>query len=257
MMHRTALVTGGARGIGLGISRELAGEGLRLALCGVRPPDQVAPVLEELGRLGPGVRYYQADVSRPADRHRMLEAIRSDFGCLHVLVNNAGIAPRERRDILEATETSFQEVLGVNLQGPYFLTQAAARWMVEQQAREAEFEGCIVFVTSMSATVASVNRGEYCISKSGLAMAARLWAVRLSEYGIPVYEVRPGIIETDMTAGVKEKYDRMIAQGLLLQPRWGTPADVGKAVAALASGRFGYSTGQVVMVDGGLTVPRL
>lgn len=256
-MKRIALVTGGARGIGLGIARELAASGFDLALCGVRAPDQVDLVLEELRGLGVTARYYRADVSSADERRTLLEGIRRDWGALHVLVNNAGIAPRERRDLLEAGEASFEEVLQVNLQGPYFLTQAVARWMVEQRDSDPAFTGCIVFVTSVSATLASVNRGEYCISKAGLAMAAQLWAVRLAPCGIPVYEVRPGIVETDMTAGVKEKYDRMIEQGLLLQPRWGTSEDVGKVVAALAVGRFGYSTGQVVMVDGGMTVGRL
>ncbi|GAB4116151.1 MAG: 3-ketoacyl-ACP reductase [Acidobacteriota bacterium] len=256
-MKRVALVTGGARGIGLGISRRLAGQGFDLALCGVREPAQVEPVLRELAETGIEVRYYQADLGEADQRHRLVEAVRRDFGRLNVLVNNAGIAPRQRLDILEATEESYQEVLRVNLQGPYFLTQAAARWMVEQKSADPSFEAAVVFITSVSAALASINRGEYCISKAGLAMAVQLWAVRLGEYGIPVFEVRPGIIQTDMTAGVKEKYDRLIQQGLLLQPRWGQPDDVGKVVAALVTGQFGYSTGQVVMVDGGMTVPRL
>lgn len=256
-MKRVALVTGGGRGIGLGISRRLAAEGFDLALCGIRDPDRLEPVLQELRGNGIEVRYYRADLAEAAQRHRLLESVRRDFGRLNVLVNNAGIAPRQRLDILNATEESYEEVLRVNLQGPYFLTQAAARWMLEQKSADPSCEAAVVFITSVSAALASVNRGEYCISKAGLAMAVQLWAVRLGEYGIPVFEVRPGIIQTDMTAGVKEKYDRLIQQGLLLQPRWGQPDDVGKVVAALVTGRFGYSTGQVVMVDGGMTVPRL
>ncbi|MBA2482182.1 MAG: SDR family oxidoreductase, partial [Planctomycetes bacterium] len=143
------------------------------------------------------------------------------------------------------------------LKGPYFLTQLAARWMREQRAADAAFAGCVINVSSVSATVASVNRGDYCISKAGIGMATQLWAARLAEFGLPVYEVRPGVIKTDMTAGVVEKYDKLISGGLLLQPRWGTPEDVGKAVLMLARGDLPYSTGQVIMVDGGLTAQRL
>jgi len=183
--------------------------------------------------------------------------VRDHFGRLNVLVNNAGIAPRVRADILEATEESFEEVMRVNLQGPYFLTQSVARWMIEQRRADPKFRGCIINISSISATVASTNRGEYCVSKAGLSMATRLWAVRLGEFGIPVYEVRPGITRTDMTAGAREKYDRYIAEGRLLQPRWGLPDDVGRAVAALVRGDFPYSTGQAFVVDGGYTLQRL
>jgi 3-oxoacyl-[acyl-carrier protein] reductase len=176
---------------------------------------------------------------------------------LHVLVNNAGVAPKVRADILEASEESFERLIKINLQGPYFLTQAVANWMVSQKNADPAFEGCIVNISSISASVASPNRGEYCISKAGISMATKLWAVRLSEFGIPVYEVRPGIIKTDMTAAVQAKYDALIAEGLLLQPRWGLPEDVGRAVAMLVRGDMAYSTGQVFVVDGGLTVERL
>ena len=192
-----------------------------------------------------------------ADRARALAVIRERFGRLNVLVNNAGVAPLVRADILDATEESFERVLRINLQGPYFLTQATARWFIEQKQADPGFRGCVVNVSSISATVASPTRGEYCISKAGLSMSTLLWAVRLAEFGIPVYEVRPGVTATDMTTAVKEKYDRLIAQGLCLQARWGTPEDVGKAVTMLARGDLPYSTGQVVMVDGGLTVQRL
>jgi len=239
-MKRIALVTGGTRGIGLGIARALQKDGFEIAACGMRPTCE-----------HPDFFYTQCDVSDRAARARMLAAIREKFGRLDVLVNNAGIAPKVRADILDATEESFETLVRTNLQGPYFLTQSVAKWMIEQK------RGCIINVSSISATVASVNRGDYCISKAGVAMATQLWATRLGEFGIPVYEVRPGIIETDMTAGVKEKYDKLIAGGLLVQPRWGLPDDVGKAVAALTRGDFPYSTGQVVMVDGGLTVHRL
>ncbi len=174
-----------------------------------------------------------------------------------MLVNNAGVAPSTRADILEATEESFDRVLSINLRGPYFLTQACANWMVQQKQADAAFRGCIVNISSISASVASVNRGDYCISKAGVSMATQLWAARLGEFDIPVYEVRPGIIKTDMTAAVQSKYDRLLAEGLAVQRRWGTPEDVGRAVAALVRGDFPYSTAQVVMVDGGLTLPRL
>jgi NAD(P)-dependent dehydrogenase (short-subunit alcohol dehydrogenase family) len=187
----------------------------------------------------------------------MLDAIRQRFGALHVLVNNAGVAPKVRADILDATEDSFEHLIRTNLQGPYFLTQSVAKWMIEQKKAHAAWQGCIVNVSSISATVASVNRGDYCISKAGVAMASQLWAARLGEFEIPVYEVRPGIIKTDMTAAVTAKYDKLLAEGLAIQRRWGTPEDVGKVVAALARGDLPYSTGAVLMVDGGLTVQRL
>lgn len=250
-------VTGGTRGIGLGCARHLAGLGYDLALNGMRPAEAVQQVIDELSSSGRKVIYCQGDVGSAADRSRMLEQVRQQLGRLDVLVNNAGVAPRERKDILEATEESFDFVVGTNLKGTYFLTQAAARWMVEQKQANPSFAGCIVNVSSISATVVSVNRGEYCVAKAGLSMATQLFAARLGEYGIPVYEVRPGVIQTDMTAGVTEKYDRLIEDGLCVTPRWGFPDDVGKAVAALAKGDFPYSTGQVIMVDGGLTIPRL
>jgi 3-oxoacyl-[acyl-carrier protein] reductase len=256
-MRRVVLVTGGTRGIGLGIARSLAAEGLDLALCGMRSEPEVQPVLGELLATGARVAYIRADVGDQAARSGLLENIRETFGCLHALVNNAGVAPSERRDLLEASEESFERVMRVNLQGPYFLTQAVARWMVDQRSADPGFSGCIVNVSSVSATVASTNRGEYCVSKAGVAMATALWAARLAEFGIGVYEVRPGIIATDMTAGVRAKYDAMIAQGVFPQARWGTPEDVGKAVAMLIRGDLGYSTGQVIFVDGGFSLQRL
>jgi NAD(P)-dependent dehydrogenase (short-subunit alcohol dehydrogenase family) len=256
-MKRVALVTGGMRGIGLGIAQCLAAEQLDLAVCGMRDEAAVADTTRALARLGADVLYVRADVGDAAARRRLLEAIQGRFHRLDVLVNNAGVAPQVRTDILEATEESFEEVLRTNLRGPYFLTQACANWMIAEKKSDPAFRGCIVNVSSMSATVASVRRGEYCISKAGMSMATQLWAVRLGEYGIPVYEIRPGLIKTDMTACVREKYDKLLGEGLALQGRWGMPEDVGKAVAALVRGDFAYSTGQVISVDGGLTVPRL
>lgn len=254
---RVALITGGTRGIGLGIARCLAAAEFRLALVGRKSADDVRETLDKLGALGAEVAYFSADLARIEGHEDLLDAVRERFGALHVLVNNAGIAPPERRDILEATAGSFDLTLAVNLRGPYFLTQKAAHWMIAQRQADPDFRGAVVFITSVSAVAASVNRGEYCISKAGLSMAARLWAVRLAEFDISVFEVRPGIIATDMTAGVQEKYDRLIAEGLLLQRRWGLPEDVGRAVRALVNGEFPYSTGQIFTVDGGMLVERL
>ncbi|HKJ66865.1 MAG TPA: 3-ketoacyl-ACP reductase [bacterium] len=256
-MGKVALITGGTRGIGYGIAGQLAAEGYDLVLNGVRESAQVQTALEQLRSAGSDVIYCRGDVSDAGDREAILAKIRERSGALHLLVNNAGVAPLERNDILNATQESFERVLGINLQGPYFLTQSVANWMIEQQRSAEDFDGCIVFITSISATVASTDRGEYCLSKAGLSMAAKLWAVRMSEFGIPVYEVSPGIIRSDMTAGVREKYDRLIAEGLMLQSRWGEPKDVGKVVASLARGDFAYSTGQTIQVDGGMTIQRL
>lgn len=256
-LKKVALVTGGARGIGLGIATALAREGCDLALCGMREESAVADTLAALRKFGVDVFYCRADVSISAERTHLLDKIKERFGRLNVLVNNAGVAPQVRADLLDASEESFERVLRTNLQGPYFLTQAAARWMVEQRAKGQSFTGCIINVSSVSAAAASVNRGEYCISKAGVSMATQLWAVRLGEFQIPVYEIRPGIIQTDMTAGVKEKYDRLIAGGLLVESRWGLPEDVGKVAATLVRGDLPYATGQVIAVDGGLSIKRL
>ncbi|MDX2072661.1 MAG: 3-ketoacyl-ACP reductase [Haliscomenobacter sp.] len=256
-MAKVALVTGGSRGIGLGIVTQLASQGFNIAINGVRPQEGVTEVLESIKALGVEVIYCQGNVALSADRAKILQEVKDHYGQLNILVNNAGIAPRERRDVLSTSETSFDEVLDTNLKSCYFLTQAAANWMIEQKAAQPDFSASIINISSISATVASVNRGEYCVSKAGISMVTQLFAVRLGEYNIPVYEVRPGVIATDMTAGVKEKYDNLIGGGLCVQPRWGTPEDVGKAVGALAAGGFPYSTGQVFMVDGGLTLSRL
>lgn len=256
-MKQVALVTGGSRGIGLGIVRQLANAGFDLAINGVRPEESVREVIESIKSIGSEVIYCQGNIALSEDRQKIVQKVKAHFGRLNILVNNAGIAPKERKDILEASEESFDEVLSVNLKGNYFLTQQAANWMITQKQADPEFWACIINVSSISATVASVNRGEYCISKAGISMATQLFAVRLGEFNLPVYEVRPGVIDTDMTSGVKEKYDNLIANGLCIQPRWGQPEDVGKVVGALASGHFAYSTGQVFMVDGGLTIPRL
>lgn len=254
-MQRVALITGGSRGIGAGIARALVEDGFAVAITGRRTEEQVLPFLSELRSIQPEAIYLAADVADAEARSRLLESVRQRFGRLDVLVNNAGIAPRVRADILEETEESYDEVLGTNLKGPFFLTQQAARWMMQQD--KSATHRAIINVSSISATVASVNRASYCVSKAGVAMATSLWAVRLAEYGIGVYEIRPGIVATDMTSVVQAKYDSLIASGLLLEKRWGTPEDIGRAARMLARGDLAYSTGAVLMLDGGLTVARL
>lgn len=256
-MSKLAFITGGTRGIGLGIAMELAKGGFDLALNGLREEAQVKQVLVELSKYGVEVAYFKGDISKSADRSKMVETIINRFGKINILINNAGIAPLERKDILDATEQSFENVLNVNLQGPYFLTQLVAKKMIEQKKLFIDEFFCIINISSVSATTASVNRGEYCISKAGIAMATKLWASRLGEFDIPVYEIQPGIIHTDMTIDVKEKYDYLFRNGLAIQSRWGTPENVGKVAFAMAIGSMPYSTGQVVCVDGGMTVLRL
>jgi NAD(P)-dependent dehydrogenase (short-subunit alcohol dehydrogenase family) len=255
--RRTAVVTGGTRGIGLGIAWALAKDGWDLCLCGVRDEAQVAPTLASLRESGSAVEYVPADVAKREERARLVDAVRARHGAVNAIVNNAGRGPRVRADLLDAPEDSFEEVLRTNLQGPYFLTQALAKDQIERRAGDPTFEASIVFVTSVSAELASVNRGEYCVSKAGLSMAVRLFAARLAEYSIPVYEVRPGIIRTDMTAAVSDVYDRRIADGLVPAGRWGQPEDVGAVVRSLVRGDLPYATGSVLHVDGGLGIPRL
>jgi 3-oxoacyl-[acyl-carrier protein] reductase len=256
-MNPTALVTGGSRGIGLAIAEKLCHAGYDVAINGVRDEESVEMVLHELRSIGTSVIYCQGDIGSKSDRKNIVNKLKSEFGRLNVLVNNAGVAPKKRLDPLKTTTESFDRLIRINLKGPYFLTQSIANWMVEQIKADDSFQASIVNIGSISATVVSENRGDYCISKAGLAMHNLVWAVRLAEFGIPVYEVRPGVIRTDMTSAVTEKYDKLIAEGLTIQPRWGTPSDVGKAVLSLVEGDFPYSSGEVIMVDGGLTIPRL
>ena len=257
VMKKVALITGGSRGIGLGIAQKMAEAGFDLAINGMRAESEVSEVISNLKNIGNDVIYCQGDISKKEDRTVVLNKIKKHFGNLNVLINNAGVAPKERKDLLEATEESFDYLISTNLKGPYFLTQSVANWMVDLKLANSDFEGSIINVSSISASVASINRGEYCISKAGVSMATQLFAVRLAEYEIPVFEVRPGIIKTDMTEKVSQKYDELIENGLCLTKRWGLPEDVGKTVTAIANGNFLYSTGQVFVVDGGLTVSRL
>jgi len=252
---KVALVTGASRGIGRAIAVTLAARGAHVVA--VARDNNADATVEAIRAAGGQATAVGADVTDAASVEAMLAAALQPTGRLDVLVNNAGVAPDVRADILHATSESFDRLIRINLRGPYFLTQAAARWMVEQRKTDASFRGCVVNVSSVSASVASINRGDYCISKAGVAMATRLWAARLAEFGVDVYEVRPGVIATDMTAGVKEKYDKLIGEGLTVEKRWGTPEDVGRAVAILARGEMPYATGQVLNIDGGLTLQRL
>src|SRR4030095_10905488 len=222
-MKRVALITGGSRGIGFGIAKHLAQNGVDLAVNGVRDEKELADTLHELRNTRADVLYCQGDVSLAADRKKIVEQVKKHFGKLHVLVNNAGVAPKERKDILETSEESFDRLIATNLKSTYFLSQHVANWMIEQKKTAPSFTSCIINVSSVSATAANVNRGEYCVSKAGMSMVTQLFAVRLGEVDIPVYEVRPGVIDTDMTATVKEKYDKLIGEGLTVQKRWGYP----------------------------------
>lgn len=265
-MNPVALITGASRGIGRGIALELAGLGYDLVInyaCNLAAARQTAAdCLARAKAAGRVIRaeVCQTDISLAADRARLIGFTKKVFGRLDLLVNNAGVAPNVRADILEAGEESFDRLININLKGPYFLTQLAAKWMIEQCANRAALPGPrpkIVTVSSISAYTASVNRGDYCLAKAALSMLAPLYATRLAEYGINVYEIRPGIIATDMTGPVKEKYDRLIAEGLTPIKRWGLPADVGKAVAAIAQDLLPFSTGEVINVDGGFHLRRL
>jgi len=234
-----AIVTGGSRGIGRGVALELSRTHSVVATYNSRPD-----AAESL-RAETGAEIFRCDVSSTADRKALIDFTRDRFGRLDLLVNNAGMAPRVRIDILEATEESYDEVMAANLKGPYFLTQLAARWMVERR------QGRIVFVSSISAYTASLNRGEYCISKAGLPMAVTLWALRLAAHNIQVFEIRPGLIDTDIIAPARKTYEERIANGLFPQGRIGQPADVARVVRAIADGALDYSTGQAINVDGG------
>lgn len=256
-MSQVALITGGTRGIGLGIAQELAINGYDLVLNGVREEEEVKSVLENLRSLGVEVCYTKGNIAIEDDRGRILKKAEERFGKLNVLVNNAGVAPKVRADILEVIPEDFDELMDINLRGTFFLTQSIANWMLKQKQEKQDAAFSIINITSVSAELASVNRAAYCISKAGLAMFSKLMAVRMSGSSIPVYEVRPGIIATDMTEKVKSVYEERIQQGLTLEKRMGLPEDVGKVVAALAKGDMPYATGQVITVDGGLTVERL
>ncbi|MDK1032608.1 MAG: 3-ketoacyl-ACP reductase [Planctomycetia bacterium] len=259
-----AIVTGASRGIGKAIASELARMGFDLVIThldfatGSKADDSAAAeAKKEIEGHGADCLAVRSDISSSVDREGLLALARERFRRCDMLVNNAGVAPLQRADLLDATEESFDRVISINLKGPYFLTQAVARWMIEQKQEFPKRAFRIVNIGSLSAYTSSPKRGEYCISKAGIAMMTKLFADRLAEFGIGVFEVRPGIIATDMTAAVKEKYDGLIGEGLTPTRRWGRPEDVARAVAALASGRLDFSTGQVINVDGGFHLRRL
>lgn len=262
-MRPVALVTGGNRGIGLGISERLCGDGFAVSILATREePTSVLESLRAIAGDDTAVRYVRGSVAEEADHARFVDDAVDAWGRLDLLVNNAGVAPSVRADLLEATADSFDRVLGINLRGPYFLTQAfAQRVLTLRGARGAEPPerpvATIINVSSISASTVSTNRGDYCISKAGVAMATQLWAARLGPEGVVVYEVRPGVIATDMTAGVTDRYDALLANGLAPIARWGRPADVAGAVSLLASGQTPYSTGEIFHVDGGMHIPVL
>ena len=261
-MRPVALVTGGNRGIGLGITQRLLADGYAVSILATR--EEPAELLDELrahAQDDKAVRYVRGSVAEPDDHARYLDDAVDAWGRLDVLVNNAGVAPLERADLLSATPESFDRVLGINLRGPYFLTQAFANRVIALRGADVDLAArpvaTVINISSISATAVSTNRGEYCVSKAGVAMATQLFAVRLAPEGIVVYEVRPGVVATDMTAGVSAKYDALLAGGLAPIARWGKPADVAGAVALLASGQTPYSTGEVFHVDGGMHIPTL
>jgi len=250
-----AIVTGASKGIGKAIALELAGLGYDVVVN--RAADAVPDTKRQVEELGARCEFIQGDIGKAKDRKRLVETTKKVFGRCDILVNNAGVAPLKRLDILESTEESFERVIGTNLKGPYFLTQLVAKWMIEQRAEHPDRALRIVNIGSVSAYATSPARGEYCISKAGMRMMTRLYADRLGEHNIIVLEISPGIIETDMTSAVKEKYDKLIAAGLTPIKRWGRPEDVAKVVGAIAQGKLDYSTGSVIDVDGGFHLKRL
>lgn len=262
MSRKIVLVTGASRGIGRGIALALAKEGCDIAGWATCPDPTntktgLYAVKQEAEALGATFLPLAGDIARLEDHERLINEVLAYFGRIDVLVNNAGVAPLQRLPLLESTPESFDRLISINLRGPYFFTQRVAQQMIKQVESVSEYAPKIIFITSISSRMASINRAEYCVSKAGLSMTAQCYAVALAPYGIAVYDVQPGITATDMTQSVREKYDKMIEQGLLLTPRWGLPEDVGKAVVALVNGYFDYSTGSVIEIGGGIGVARL
>jgi 3-oxoacyl-[acyl-carrier protein] reductase len=256
-MTQIALVTGASRGIGRGIALALAGRGWSVALNYHANEAAAQETAQAAQALGAGTVVIKADVGDAAGRERLVAQTLERFGTIDLLVNNAGMAPRQRMDILDVSEASYDEVMATNLKGPFFLSQRVAKVMIESARSGAPQRACIVNIGSISAYTSSINRAEYCVSKAGMAMMTALFADRLAEHGINVYEVRPGIVDTDMTSVAKAKYDKLIGEGLTPIRRWGTPEDVGRAVLAIAEGYFPLSTGEVINVDGGFHLRRL
>ncbi len=259
MIRKVAMITGGCRGIGLAISQQLMKEGFSLSILGTSRVDKVQAVLDQLRQDGT-VLYTSGDMASAGDRCSFLEATLARFGRVDLLVNNAGVAPELRVDLLDMSEESYDRVMTINLKGPLFLSQIVAREMIrqeEQSAMPAGLRGMIINIGSISAEAISLNRAEYCLSKTGLAMATQLFAARLASEAIPVFEIRPGIVETDMTEKVRPRYDEMIEQGVFPIRRWGKPQDLADALSLLISGRLSYSTGECLHVDGGFHIRRL
>lgn len=255
-MKKTAIITGGSRGIGFAITRQLGLDGYNVVILATTPEEKNRGNMEILQRDGIDYLYVQGNLGESKDRQRLVQETVKRFGAIHVLVNNAGVAPKVRTDLLEMTEESFDRVMGINTKGTMFLTQAVAKQMLLQPV-EGKKRGTIVNVSSCSAEVSSVNRGEYCVSKVGVSMLTTLYADRLAGEGILVHEVRPGVIATDMTSAVQDKYDGLIRQGAFPIARWGTPQDVAGVVSAFCSDQFLYTTGNYVDVDGGFHIQRL
>ena len=253
---KIAFITGSSRGIGYGIAQELNQEGFITVLSGTSPAEKAAGAVQSLP-FPENALYIQGDISKAEDRRNFLDTILSSFGRIDLLVNNAGVAPSVRLDILQTTEESYDRVMGINLKGMFFLTQLFANSMIQLKTQLSDYCPRIVNISSMSSFTSSTNRGEYCISKAGISMVTMLFADKLAETGIPVFEIQPGVIATDMTSGVKEKYDKMISKGITPIRRWGTPKDIADAVSVCASGKLDFATGQVLHVDGGFHIRRL
>ncbi len=253
----TAIVTGSSRGIGRGIAISLAEAGHDIMINYTRNEEAAQEAAKAVALKGVKAEICQASVTEIDDGRALVDRTLEAFGRLDLLVNNAGIAPRVRADLLDAGTESYDEVMSTNLRGPYFLTQYAANHMIQLKNDRKMGPGRIVVISSISAFTASVNRGEYCLSKTGLTMMTQLFADRLAEHDITVNEIQPGIIQTDMTGPVKEKYDKLIGDGLTPIRRWGQPEDIGKAVVAIAKGYLDFTTGTAIPVDGGFHIRRL
>ena len=256
-MKPVALVTGGSRGIGFGIAKKLAEAGYDLGINGVRPESDAQANLEELKSLGSKVVYLQGNIAEKTDRKSIIEGLKAHFGKIDVLVNNAGVAPRVRCDVLEVTEEDYDHLMNINEKGTFFLTQEIAKWMLDLKAANPAAQISIINITSVSAELASPKRAAYCMSKASLSMLSKTMAVRMAPHGIAVYEIRPGFVDTDMIEKVRETYLTLVQEGATLEPRIGKPEDIGQVVATLVKGDLPYASGQIINVDGGLTIARM
>lgn len=256
-MKPVALVTGGSRGIGFGIAKKLAEAGYDLGINGVRPESDAQANLEELKSLGSKVVYLQGNIAEKTDRKSIIEGLKAHFGKIDVLVNNAGVAPRVRCDVLEVTEEDYDHLMNINEKGTFFLTQEIAKWMLDIKAANPAAQISIINITSVSAELASPKRAAYCMSKASLSMLSKTMAVRMAPHGIAVYEIRPGFVDTDMIEKVRETYLTLVQEGATLEPRIGKPEDIGQVVATLVKGDLPYASGQIINVDGGLTIARM